>query len=93
MKVLKWPVPIDDQWHDIGAGPVALVDVRADKEHEACVWTIEDDDKVDLDIVPKRKARVFSTGQHVPDEAVHLGSYQDITPRWRLVWHVFGRVS
>lgn len=98
-RVLKWPVPIDDQWHEIGPGPVALV-AKLPVHHDylpagpetAAVWTIEDEDKFRIqDVFPEvprrvRIARVYGTGHDVPAPPFdHLGSYVS----GLLVWHVF----
>lgn len=83
MRVLQWYVPLDDEWHEIGAGQVALVGAQADRDHHGiCVWTVESDP------VPlARPVRVFGTGHDVPDDLYLIGSCQD----GPFVWHVFGR--
>ena len=83
MKVLKWAVPVDDEFHPIGWGPVARV--AASSIGLVHVWTIEAD-AVDA---PDRPARVYGTGHMVPDDMQHLGSAGDDI----FVWHVFGSPS
>lgn len=84
-QVLRWDVHVDDRWHTIGGGPVALVESRPGVTYNGAevveVWTIEDS------TVPPRKARVYGTGHHVPAELEHLGSVA--VPGVRLVWHLF----
>lgn len=98
VRVLKWPLPIDDEPHEIGGGDVLLID-RADlgvgpKALE--VWTRELVDDEELQpTLPTRTAQVYSTGQLVDGAQQHLGSFVDRvpflgTPSYRsLVWHVF----
>lgn len=81
-RVLKWPVPVDDQDHPIGAGPVVLVasQLAADL---VFVWTEED---VDDPRPPMRRARVYGTGQSIPDPSdEHVGS----ALAGPFVWHVY----
>ena len=78
-RVLKWPVPVDDQDHPIGWGPVALVD--STNPRLVHVWTIEESESVN----PWRAARVYGTGQPVVGADEHLGSV-NING---LEWHVF----
>ena len=100
-RVLKWPVPIDDQWHKIGDGPVALVERFQDTGTgfdlpTAGVWTVEDDARLQQEAeiakafgLPRtvRVARVYGTGHELPPSVLadHLGSYV----AGALVWHVF----
>lgn len=93
-RVLKWPVPVDDGWHPIGGGQVALVEVQnrpdgAPEVHRpvgvVTVWTVESVNDA-RDPVSLRAARVFGTGHPVPDDTDLLGSCQD----GALVWHLFG---
>lgn len=96
-RVLKWQIPVDDQHHPIGPGPVVLVTVQGPGEWRSAdglsgrgagapvgvvtVWT----DEWDTDGIPPRAARAYGTGQPVPPGDVHLGSCLD----GPLVWHVF----
>lgn len=66
-RVLRWTVPVDDQDHPIGAGPVVLV--TALSPSAVLVWTEEEDE-------PRfpRRARVYSTGQVIGRGEVHIGS-------------------
>lgn len=100
-RILKWTVPIDDQWHEVGTGPVALVakwksnaDYMSLEGPFALVWTIEpaEDDPMEAyarelnSVRSVRRARVYGTGQDWPSVCDHLGSYVD----GPLVWHVIG---
>lgn len=75
-RVLKWVVPIDDQYHEVGGGPVLHVNM---KDGFLCVWTDEDDSR------SRKQARVFGTGHPVPDGLLHLGSCVD----GPFAWHLF----
>lgn len=77
-RVLRWDVPVDDQWHEIGAGYVAHVAARTHRERHGDlveVWTVEDvaDTQVTV-VVPMRSVTVVGTGHQVPDNTEHIGS-------------------
>ena len=80
-KVLKWDVPVDDQLHEIGSGPVVLVACQHSVD-VVSVWTDEDSENIQM-----RAAQVYGTGHPVPLFDEHLGS---VIPHQALVWHVFG---
>lgn len=87
-RVLRWDLPVDDAWHEIGTGPVVLVAIR-DLPHARTgtlveVWTREPTQRQN---VSTRHARVYGTGHHVPMRAEHIGSV--VVPGVRLVWHAF----
>lgn len=98
-RVLRWEVPVDDRWHQIGGGEVLLVDARPLMPGFATprleVWTQE---SVDMDWpnsdprALKRDVAVFGTG-HVldPQAGEHLGSVIDRGVDGALVWHLFAR--
>lgn len=81
-RVLKWDVPVDDQPHKIGTGPVVLVACQ-DRADVVQVWTHE--------VGPPRQSRVvqaFATGRVLPQNArTHVGS--TLALGGSLVWHVF----
>lgn len=81
-QVLRWDVPVDDQMHSIGSGPVVNVDSRGLGVVE--VWTDESEASVSVD----RMVQVYGTGHIVPDIATHLGSTLD-GGNPGLVWHLF----
>lgn len=98
-RILRWEVPVDDSWHEIGGGEVLLVDARPLMPGFATprleVWTRE---RVDMDwpnsdpLDCKREVAVFGTG-HVldPQAAEHIGSVIDRGVDGALVWHLFAR--
>lgn len=80
-QVLKWLVTVDDLDHPIGSGPVVLVGCQGSELGVVQVWT----DETDVGVLSSRSARVYGTGQPVPEDDEHLGSVI-VEP---LVWHVF----
>lgn len=81
-RALRWSVPVDDQWHQIGSGQVLHVDARSNGTVE--VWTLEGS-------APSvaRTVRVYGTGQSIAEaDTEHIGTA--LTPGGALVWHVFG---
>lgn len=82
-RVLKWHVPVDDQIHPIGTGPVLHVDNQLDT-HTLTVWTEESDEPHGGEA---RAVRVFGTGQPLPNFATHLGSV--LVASGALVWHLY----
>lgn len=87
-RVLKWPVPVDDKDHPIGAGKVVLVGCQNGDPSTVQVWT-EEDAETRPDV--SRRARVYGTGQAVPAGDEHIGSVIAPTPpSSTLVWHVYG---
>lgn len=99
MRVLKWAVAVDDEWHEIGTGEVVLVaPFNSDAEWHSLearavnVWTLEPDADDPMRAVTERMmtskvgriARVYGTGMEFPGD--HLGSCVD----GRFVWHVAG---
>jgi hypothetical protein len=99
-RVLRWEVPVDDQWHDIGGGKVVHVDNRPTlpglPSGRVEVWTEEptpeDWPATERGMVPLRNVIVVGTGHPIPDEATtHLGSVLDADGR--LVWHLYEATS
>lgn len=98
-RVLRWDVPVDDSWHQIGGGPVMLVDCRAlipgAPTGRVEVWTLE---RVGADwpksgpLDQTREVAVFGTGHRLdPQARTHLGSVLDPAVGGSLVWHIFER--
>lgn len=88
-RVLRWNVPVDDAWHEIGGGSVLHVAVREDPALVE-VWTLErlKPNWPASDVTAKRAVRAFGTGHLLPpDLGRHLGTA--LCPTARLVWHVF----
>ena len=84
LRVLKWPVPVDDREHPIGDGTVLHVGCQGRNPQVVYVWTLEPDGAQ----LRGRAARVFGTGQPLPEyigAGYHLGSVIE----GALVWHVF----
>lgn len=84
--VLKWTVPVDDEWHPVGAGPVTHVEC-IESPTTVQVWTLE---PVREDLRKTRHARVYGTGNPLPPRGELIGSatypmsmYQTVA-----VWHV-----
>lgn len=79
-RVLRWDVPVDDQWHDIGAGYVVNVASRHYYERPGDlveVWTLEDTADTnpgDSLSIPMRSVTVVGTGHRVPENTEHVGS-------------------
>lgn len=82
--VLKWTIPVDDEWHPVGAGPVLHVASQFGKISEVQVWTEEVYETRSESIT---SATVIGTGHSVPDDADPLGSV--VTSGGHLVWHVY----
>jgi hypothetical protein len=79
-RVLRWDVPVDDQWHEIGAGYVLEVASRGYRDRPgdlAEVWTLEELEDATFKAVenlPKRSVIVVGTGHQVPDNTEHVGT-------------------
>ena len=83
-RVLRWEIPVDDEWHWIGAGQVAHVAARTHRERPGDlveVWTIEqtpdpaEHREQDTTFrVPMRPAIAVGTGHPSPIGAEHLGT-------------------
>jgi hypothetical protein len=85
-RVLRWDVPVDDKWHDIGPGPVVHVAARTHRERPGDlveVWTLEETPGVDTSDLPKCSATVAGTGHRLPDGVYHIGSA--IVPTFEIV--------
>lgn len=87
-RVLRWDVPVDDGWHEIGAGPVVHVAARSHRERPGDlveVWTLEDTPTtfIDADGIPRRSVSVYGTGNRLPDDVYHLGTA--VVPALRVV--------
>lgn len=88
-RVLRWQVPVGTGWHNIGAGPVVLVDVR-DYAHKPGdlveVWTLEqtaDASFKDVEDLPRRAVTVVGTGHPMTEDTRHIGSA--VVPAFELV--------
>lgn len=81
-RILKWTIPVDGQEHSIGSGPVVHVACQHDASTVE-VWTDE------RHIVDAATARVYATGQTLPERDEVLGSA--LVLDGALVWHVLRR--
>lgn len=77
-RVLRWEIPVDDQWHQIGAGYVVEVSARSHRDRPGDlveVWTLEDTgDTTDTVKLPMREVTIVGTGHPVPDNTEHVGT-------------------
>lgn len=80
-QVLRWEVPVDDQVHPVGTGPVVMVASR--KPGVVEVWTEELGDPSPLKLM-----QVFGTGHLIPRHGAHVGSTFDAGTTG-LVWHLY----
>lgn len=85
MRVLKWEVPVDEEFHLVGSGQVVHVACQADPGTVA-VWTCESEEEGRLRV--SRAVRAYPTGRPVPPLLEHLGTA--LAADGALVWHLFG---
>ena len=81
--VLRYEVPLNDEWHEITSGWPLHVATRKGSALE--FWALERSDQY------TREYRVFGTGHPIEDEtAVYVGTTFDAVTT-ALVWHLFIR--
>lgn len=85
-RILKWTIPVDDRDHPCGSGPVVHVDVQGNDTAVVQVWT----DERDAEAVVLTSARVYGTGQPIPELDEVIGTA--LVLGGHLVWHVLRRV-
>lgn len=76
-RVLRWAIPVDDQWHDIGAGYVVETSARQSVQRPGDlveIWTLEDTPDGDTANIPMRSVTVVGTGHPVPENTEHVGT-------------------
>lgn len=76
---------MDDQWYEIGAGPVVQVACRAGRRSPGDlveVWTLEEVEAAGP-LPPHRSVRVFGTGHELPADVYHVGTA--VVPTFALV--------
>lgn len=76
-RVLRWEVPVDDQWHDIGAGRVVEVAAREHRKRPGDlveVWTLEGAHPPGTTDPGKRSVIVVGTGHPAPINTEYLGT-------------------
>jgi hypothetical protein len=84
-RMLRYEVPVDDQWHTLACGIPMAVGCRRNDVVE--FWAYEMSPQP-----PTRQFRVFGTGQPFDkDDIWYAGSVT--TPDGQYVWHLLERVS
>lgn len=76
-RVLRWDVPVDDEWHEIGAGRVVEVAARTYRKRPGDmveVWTLEDYPGTSTADLPMRSVSVVGTGHPAPLDSAYLGT-------------------
>lgn len=88
-RVLRWAVPVNDNWNPIGPGRIVHVACRPNTDNIVNVWTLEDGPDTPPANTVRRYVRIFGTGQTLtPDTGNHLGSALTV-PDGVFAWHVF----
>lgn len=76
-RVLRWDVPVDDQWHEIGGGRVVHVAARAHRKRPGDlveVWTLEGAHPPGTTEPGKRSVIVIGTGHTAPENTEYIGT-------------------
>lgn len=76
-RVLRWDVPVDDEWHEIGGGRVVEVSARTQRERPGDlveVWTLEGAHVPTTTEPPMRSVIVIGTGHTAPPNTEYLGT-------------------
>lgn len=76
-RVLRWDVPVDDDWHPIGTGRAVHVAARGHRKRPGDlveVWTLEDGPDTGPWEVPTRLVTVVGTGHAVPAGSYYIGT-------------------
>lgn len=84
-RILRWEVPVDDEPHLIGAGPVVHIDSRRDRfprGDRVEVWTLSSQACPE----PSRRVQVVGTAHPFPIDWTPLGSV--VALDGLLVWHL-----
>lgn len=80
MRALKWPVPVDNDHHPVGTGPILAVGTQGGDPSIVYVWTAEIDESH-----PARRVRAYGTGWDIPNGHEHIGSV--VADPY--VWHLY----
>jgi hypothetical protein len=86
--IYKYPVPVDDQWHEVlTPGPSVIVHVDC----QGAFGTVNLWAEVDIDAAGSltRKMRAFATGQAIPDGIYYVGT----ALAGPFVWHVYAEAT
>lgn len=88
LKIYKYPVPVDDQWHDLPVtGKITHIGPDPFRNDVIYVWAVHDDQG--SQDAGTRRFRVFGTGHELPPNTRPeniLGSVQ--TRDGMFVWHL-----
>lgn len=82
LKIFRYEVPVDDQWHDIPLSG-AIYHVASRRPHVVEFWALAGGPDV------RRTFRVFGTGHPLPEQFKHRGSC--FVGGGHLVWHLVER--
>lgn len=82
-RILRYEVPVDDEWHHVHAHDPLYVGCRRTDIVEFWAWEIPDSAPV------YREYRVVGTGHHVEEAVQYIGTA--IAPGGSLVWHLVQR--
>ena len=82
--VWKFPIPVDDEWHEVTIPlPGRVVNVDAQGAYgTVMIWA---EVTTDSAVSVTQHYRVFGTGQQITNDAVYVGS----TVAGPFVWHVY----
>lgn len=78
-RILRYEVPVDDQWHLLPAVASIVLHVGCRNAHIVEFWAQDVSAQI-------RAYRVYGTGQPIPHAARYEGTV--IAPGGRLVWHL-----
>lgn len=83
MRIFRYEVPVDDDWHPVRCAPALHVACRDPRVVEFWAHPIEDEE------IPMRAFRVYGTGQDIPSRGVtYVGTA--LAPGG-LVWHLMAK--
>ena len=80
--VFRYDLPLDDEWHSLPIGKVAMIESRQREEMLSCVGVWIEQRQMEQHAF---KYRVFGTGHNIDTPAEHVGS----TVAEPFVWHVY----
>lgn len=82
-RILRYEVPVDDQWHTIRCSFALHVACRQVDTVEFWAFSVTEG------TAPMRKFRVFGTGQPLDEKINYVGTA--IAPGGSLVWHLMSK--
>jgi hypothetical protein len=88
MKIFKYIIEVDDQWHQIDLpmrAEIILVDSQG-TTGSVCMWVFQNPELAKK----MRWFRVYGTGREIPQDCKPVGSC--ITAENHLVWHLMERI-